>query len=173
MPGQIRLATHKDLRFVEHLQKRFTNQIGFIPRAAVENLIDWRLCTIALENGAPAGMLLGRDRLRWNIAIRPITQAAIDFDAQRRHNGLALVSEVQNAARSAGQLALQCCCREGLEANEFWRAAGFEEVCRLDPQSARGRKVICWRKLVLPHVRPAWFLIPPPVSGHKARKTRL
>lgn len=154
------------------LARRHTNEIGFIPGQAYENLIDMQRVQLALENGDPAGMILGRAALRWCIAMRPITQAAIQFDAQRRHHGLALVTREATDARASGQVALQACCREGLEANEFWRIAGFQEICRLDPTNARNRKVICWRKSLVPGFIPKWFHVPPPVSGHKARKSR-
>lgn len=169
---EIRTATPADLRYVLDLAKRHTNEIGFLPRQAYQNLIAMRRVHLALENDEPAGMILGRDALRWCIAMRPITQAAIQYDAQRRHHGLALVTQAAADASAAGQVALQACCREGLEANKFWRIAGFVEICRLDPTNARNRKVICWRKPLIAGFVPAWFRVPPPVSGHRARKSR-
>jgi N-acetylglutamate synthase-like GNAT family acetyltransferase len=168
----IRLAEAQDALFVRHLQKIHSNAIGFISNEATAWYIDNARCRIALENEEPAGMLLGRAAFRWNVALRPITQAAVDFSAQRRHIGLQLVEAEAIDAREAGQVALQACCREGLEANAFWQAAGFVEVCRLQPSSSRGRVVICWRKSLLPLFTPAWFLIPPPVSGYRAKRTR-
>lgn len=167
-PSTLRIASPQDMSFVRSLAREFSNEVGFIPQQALDWYIDAGGVNLVLENGEPAGYLLGRDQLRWNIAIRPIFQAAIHFDAQRRHHGLALVNAREDAAREAGQVALQACCREGLEANEFWRLAGFEEICRLDPSNSRGKNVVCWRKQITEH-RPAWFTVPPPVSGYRKR----
>ena|SRR5258707_9743680 len=173
LPGDsvssIRRATLRDLSFVLELQRKFSNQIGFIPRVGSEWYVDSGNVKIVLENGDPAGMLLGRQQYRWQPLLRPIFQAAICFDAQRRHHGLALLERLKLEAIAAGQIGIQCCCREGLEANEFWKAAGFVPVCYMTPETARKRDVICWR---LPLVKrlPLWFASPPPVAGWKARK---
>lgn len=169
----IKTASLADLQFVEDLQRKHSNAIGFIPRQATEWYLEAGRVQLALENDEPAGMLLGREKLRWNIALRPITQAAIDFSAQRRHHGLGLVERIALDAKEAGQLAIQACCREGLEANDFWRAADFEEICRLDPSNARGKHIIVWRRKVQPNFTPAWFYIPPPVAGYRARKAKV
>jgi N-acetylglutamate synthase-like GNAT family acetyltransferase len=168
----IRPADPADALFVRHLQQLHSNAIGFIPNEATSWYIDNRRCLIALENDEPAGMLLGRPALRWNIALRPITQAAVDFSAQRRHIGLALVEALAADAREAGQMAVQACCRQGLDANAFWLAAGFEEICRLAPTTARGKPIICWRLQLDRGHRPTWFSIAPPVSGYRAARTR-
>jgi N-acetylglutamate synthase-like GNAT family acetyltransferase len=168
----IRLATPADLLFIEDLQRKFSNEVGFIPREATRNYLEMRCVKVIEENGLPAGLVLGREALRWNIAMRPIFQAAVDFTAQRRHLGLELVAAHARAARAAGQVALQACCREGIDANAFWHAAGFEEICRLDPSNARRRQVIVWRQQLWPDFEPAWYRMPPPVAGYRARKAR-
>lgn len=101
--------------------------------------------------------------------MRPITQAAIAFDAQRRHNGLALIASEAAAAREAGQVALQAMCRSDLDANDFWNAAGFEKIGEYDPKNARKKTMICWRRRLITAV-PTWYHQLPPVAGHKARK---
>jgi GNAT superfamily N-acetyltransferase len=169
-PAEIAVANAHSRGVVHDLQDRFSNEIGFIPRAATEWYIDAGRVLICTENGTPCGMLLGRDSLRWNIAIRPITQAAVYTDAQRRHHGLALVRRVADEARNAGQMALQSCCRSGIDANEFWFAAGFTKVCEMMPQTARRKAVICWRLQLDPAYRPLWFNVPPPVAGYRATK---
>lgn len=171
-PGAIRTATTADKSFVRSLAKKFSNQLGFIPDAALDWYLDAGRVTLALENDDAAGYLLGRDHLHWNCSIRPITQAAIHFDAQRRRHGLALVSLTEAAAIEAGQVALQANCREGLDANDFWKAAGFTEICRLDPGNARNKQIICWRKLLI-EWEPTWFRAPPPLAGYRRSATRI
>lgn len=167
---EIRRATPADQHFIEHLARVHTNALGFIPRVGLEAYIERGHVELATENGQPAGYLLGRPSFRWQPLMCPITQAAICYDAQRRHHGLSLVDERAAAALSRRQLALQAICREGLDANTFWKEAGFEEIGRLHPWTARNRDLIVWRKL-LTHTRPAWFDFMPPVAGHKARRT--
>lgn len=170
---QLLIAGAGHSRFIADLQRKHANEIGFLPHQATAWYIEAGCVRIAIENGEPAGMLLGREKFRWQPAMRGIFQAAICFDAQRRHHGLALVEATAEDAREAGQMALQACCREGLEANEFWRIAGFQEICRLDPSAARRRQIIVWRKPLHDTYRPAWFSVPPPVAGHKARKAKV
>jgi N-acetylglutamate synthase-like GNAT family acetyltransferase len=174
LPGnrQILTATHGHARFIRDLQNKFCKALGFIPDAATAWYIDHGQVSLALENDDPAGMLLGRDALRWNPAIRPIFQAAIAFDAQRRHHGLTLVERTAADARDAGQMAVQANCAEGLEANEFWRLAGFEAICRMTPRNARKRAIICWRMQLHPTFRPTWFDVAPPVAGHHAKRVK-
>src|SRR2546425_13304650 len=98
---QIRTATADDIKFILHVEAMHPNCLGFIPRAGLEVYLDRRLVKLAFENGDACGYLLGNEALRWNIAIRPITQAAIAFDAQRRHHGLALVAATEASAVAA------------------------------------------------------------------------
>jgi N-acetylglutamate synthase-like GNAT family acetyltransferase len=164
----VRTASIEDLKFVIALQKKFSNQLGFVPRQGLEWYLQAGRVSFVFENDCPAGYILGRDSFRWCIAMRPITQAAIAFDAQRRRHGLALVAAEETAAREAGQVALQAMCRSDLEANDFWIAAGFEEIGRYNPKTARRKTMICWRKRLITAV-PTWYRHLPPVAGHKAR----
>lgn len=168
---QILRADLGDLNFLVHLQKRFSNALGFIPRQGLEWYLENRRVYLAVENGQPSGYCLGRERLKHTPELRPVTQAAIDFSAQRRKAGLALVRRFEDEARQANQQGLQAMCREGLDANHFWLAAGFEEIGRYDPENTRNRPMICWRKLLAPH-RPYWFNEMPTYCGWKAARRR-
>ena len=86
---------------------------------------------IAEENDDAAGYILSRPKLRWQPAMRSITQAAVAMDAQRRHHGLALLARIEQESRSAGLLAIQACCAVGLDSNDFWRAAGFLPIVHM------------------------------------------
>jgi N-acetylglutamate synthase-like GNAT family acetyltransferase len=168
----LRTAIPADLRYIEHLSRKYATEVGFIPRSAMAAYIDSSNVTICEENKSEAGYLLGRDYLRWNIGIRPIFQAAVQMDAQKRHHGLALLTRTEVAAREAGQIAIQACCREGLDANEFWRIAGFEKICEMWPNNSRKKHVFCWRKLLTEFV-PDWFYQPPPVAGYRGKVTNI
>lgn len=159
------------LKLIADLQRKFTNQLGFIPHAATQWYVDNGHVAIARENGEPCGMLLGRPAFRYQPQLRPITQAAIYMDAQRRHHGLALLAALERRALAANQLAMQCCCAEDLTANEFWHAAGFHPMDLILPENRRGRSIVVWRK-ALTHTLPPWFFTPPPRAGHKAKRNR-
>lgn len=168
-PNQIRTATAADLRFVDSLQKKFANCVGFLPQVAIENLVEAGHVRLAIENDDGAGYILSRPRLRWQPGMRSITQACVAMDAQRRSHGLALLATIAAEARADGLQAIQACCAVGLESNEFWRAAGFLPIVHMRPDNVRGREIICWRK-PLTNVLPAWFAMPPQLAGHRARR---
>lgn len=146
----VRLATARDLPFMLTLAKRWTDAVGFLPREAVDWYVSAGSVRICVENGDSAGYLLTRDHLASSPAIRPILQAAVCLDAQRRYHGLRLVDSVIRDARSAGRKILQLKCREAIEANQFWRAAGFELVGHQDAGGRRGGRICVWSYLVSP-----------------------
>ena len=169
-PGEnvIRCATPGDLPYVTHLQKIHSNAVGFLPTKALEWYIDAGHLRVITENDDPAGYIVARPKFRWNNAMAPLTQTAIDFSAQRRHLGLALVLQHARIARERGQVAVQAMCRADLDANLFWSAAGFVEIGRYQPDNKRNQPIICWRKQLSART-PAWFNMMPPLAGWKAR----
>lgn len=162
----IKLATPNDLKYITDLQKKFSNQLGFLTSAALMWHLENKTCGLAIENGEPAGYVLGRESYKYNRLIRPITQAAVQFDAQRRQHGMNLVNRVIERARHAGQLAVQAKCAADIEANDFWCALGFHAIHVITPTNARERTIIVWRKPTTDQI-PTWFGDAPPVTGHK------
>lgn len=156
-----------DLKFVDALQKRFSNQVGFLPRPAITQYLDAGQVRIIAENGSPAGYILGRPSLAWQPLLRPIFQACIAMDAQRRHLGLMLLKQIEAETIASGQIGIQANCAADIEANEFWKAAGFSLICHLNPSNARGRDIVCWRKPLIRKI-PLWFALPPARAGHRA-----
>lgn len=163
------LATPADLSFVTGLQKKYSGALGFLPHAALEWYINAGRVTLARENTEHAGYLLGRAAFRWQPLMRPITQAAVCMDAQRRQLGLRLVARVVEQATAAHQVAVQAMCAADLDSVAFWRAAGFHEIGRYSPVNARNRQMICFRRSLVPAV-PQWFNAMPPIAGWKGRK---
>jgi N-acetylglutamate synthase-like GNAT family acetyltransferase len=165
----VRVATESDIRFVDHLQKKFANCVGFLPKIAIENIIAQGSMRIAMENDDAAGYILSRPNLKWQPLMRSITQACVAMDAQRRHHGLALLQQIEAESRAAGLVAIQACCAVGLESNSFWHAAGFRPVVHMTPENVRGREIICWRK-PLGSVVPSWFTALPRRAGYIGRR---
>lgn len=169
-PGQIRIATPADLRFIDSTQKKFADCVGFLPTVALEQSAEGGHIRICCENGDAAGYVLSRPHLSWQPKMRSITQTCVCMDAQRRHHGLALLKTIETEALDDGLLAIQACCAVGLESNEFWRAAGFIPIVHMTPATKSQREIICWRK-PLTKVTPIWFAFPPERSGHRAKPT--
>lgn len=162
------VATPTDLKFVDSLQRKFARSLGFLPTAALEQNLEAGNITLTRENDDSAGYLLVRPVLTWQPLLASIVQAAVCMDAQRRHHGLALLLRFEQEARLRGQIALQANCAIGVEANEFWSAAGFKPIAHLTPKTVSGRHIICWRK-PLTRKLPTWFTDLPAKAGHRAR----
>jgi GNAT superfamily N-acetyltransferase len=164
----VTLATTAQLSFLLDLQKKFSNQLGFLPRQAIQEYVDTRRVLIARENGEPAGYLLAPRRLASLPHVVPLVQTAIAFDAQRRGLGLLLVDVVTAWAISDGRSMLQAWCRADLTANDFWRSAGFFPVAQRRTPNARRQPLILWRR-PLTAILPTAMLALPTRAGHAGR----
>lgn len=162
--GVLSVATIADLRFIDSLQKKFGRSLGFLPTEALVANLEQRNVNLCMENDEAAGYLLCRPVLSWQPGLASIVQAAVCMDAQRRHHGLALLLKVEEEARLRGQLAIQANCAIGVEANEFWQAAGFKPIAHLTPATKSQREIICWRK-PLTRKLPRWFTVLPAKAG--------
>jgi N-acetylglutamate synthase-like GNAT family acetyltransferase len=163
---QVARARMKDFSYVEALARKFEFAVGFLPREAIRERLARDEVLLARENDEPAGYLLGARCLGNAKHVRPIFQACVQMDAQRRHHGLALLDQLTKEARLAGQAMIQCFCRQNLEANEFWRAAGFVPVALRDVGAVRGHPCILWRKpLVI--MTPETLSFVPPNPNHQ------
>lgn len=163
----VRLATPADLPFVQALQRRFSNQLGFLPNAALAWYLDNGRCSLVFDNGDPAGYVLGRPRLRPQPWVQPLTQTAVSFDAQRRTLGSALIDAAAADATANGRTILQAWCRTDIPANAFWLAAGFEPVALRKPETARAMPLLLWRRCLDATQRPLLHSLPA-AAGWKA-----
>lgn len=140
--GSVALARSQDLAYVVHLQKKFGQAIGFLPRAALSEKIELQRIWIARENGQPAGYLhhgtLATPEVR-------IFQAAIQYDARRRRLAAGLVEHFVCRAQAAGAYGVSLRCLAHLDANEFWEAVGFRRIA--SEPGAKGRLNVWTRDL--------------------------
>lgn len=160
----IRPATAHDITWLDHLQRRHGETIGFLPHPAIHSYLNKHAIWVVEENGDPAGYAIAPPRLRWQPQLRPITQACVALDAQRRHLGLALIAHIVDQGQAANMLGIQANCAIGVDANDFWKALRFVPICHYRTNSRRGREMICWR-LALSHRLPLWFASPPKYVG--------
>lgn len=144
------LAVPGDLPMIVDLQRKFSDALGFIPRAGVEQIIRSRSAIIATQNGQPAGALLYKPLLKHDPRACPILQAAVYRDAQRRHHGLSLVEHLAQTATRNGSHFLQCWARDDLPDLDFWTAAGFHRITTRPGGSRRDRPVILFRRPLRP-----------------------
>ena len=136
-----------DLLYARSLMRSHTEQVGFLPDAALRWYADHGCVWSAGINGDPVGYLVAKP-LKSAPAVHAILQACIQMDARRMHSGLALVAHVCQLARENGRDIVQCWCRDDIEANHFWKAAGFVEITRKSGGERRGREVILYRRAV-------------------------
>ena len=132
-----------DLKFLDHLQKRFSQQVGFLPRQALEWNIERGKVSIALENGEPAAYLLGKGNYLRDPHFGIIYQAAVSYDARRRLMGTALVQHFMDHMEPEVRL-IGLWCAQDIEANEFWQACGFEPIAARHGSRRKGRVHIFW-----------------------------
>lgn len=162
-PAPVVCARSNDLSYVVALQKKHHQALGFLPRVALEQKIELGRIWLATENDEPAGFLhhgsLARPEVR-------IFQAAIQYDAQRRHLGFALVNDLIARARAAGAEAISLRCLSFLEANAFWSAAGFHLLAQ-EP-GAKGTLNVWGMKLI--REEPGRIIIPGDVEEAGAAK---
>jgi hypothetical protein len=164
---KIRTGNVSDVTFLDHLQTKYKGCLGYFPKVALEAYLNTGLVTVATENNDNAGYLLGKDYLRYQPGIRPIFQAAVAMDAQRRHLGLALLDQLILKAKAASQQVIQANCAADIEAIEFWKAAGFQAIVAMQPDTYRARPIITWR-LCVSETLPTWFWTPPARAGWRA-----
>jgi N-acetylglutamate synthase-like GNAT family acetyltransferase len=167
---QITTASVKELSYIIDLAKKFSEQLGFLPRAAVVEYLTAGRVLLARENGEPAGFILSRNRLRSEKWCRPLTQVAVSFDAQRRHHGHALLETLKTQARRDMLEGLQCWVAEEIEAVQFFTAEGFQHVQTRDPMNKRNRRLLLMR-LNLNLTENPRFRLMPSVAGCVPRRT--
>lgn len=163
-------GTTDHVKMMVHLQKRFSDHLGFLPEKALAWYAAENHVGIAKENGTGVGYILGRPAFAYQPLMRPITQAAVFLDAQRRHHGLKLVEAVCHKAATAGQHVVQASCAADLDACDFWMEAGFIPVFLHKLENRRQRDIVIFRRLLTPHC-PDWFWTPPPRAGYLAKRT--
>lgn len=153
------LATPQDLAYVVHLQRLWSNQVGFLPRSALDRYIDSHQTLLVKENGQHAGYL------NWTVArngLLRFIQVAIDPPLLRTALGTKLVQHTEDAARRNNCSLIRFQCRTDLFANHAWSALGFRPTALYQRPTARRKPCIEWTKLL---IDPTHFL---PLGGRRA-----
>lgn len=142
----IRLATLADLKYVEHLQRIWSNQVGFLPRAALTRYIDTRATLLICSNGQEAGYL------SWQLTkkgLLRLMQLAVSPDLLRGKLGSDVVHYIERAARKGACSVIRFQTRIDLDANIFWNELGYKTTAVFQHPTARKRPLIEWTKCLL------------------------
>lgn len=130
----IRLACHKDLTFVDKIQKLHRNSVGFLNRSALEAYIHAGHCTLIHCNGWEAGYVIHPPNTN---GITRLAQIAIHPDVLRSTLGTQLMATVEASAIMEAQTAIRLRSRQDLDANLFWPKLGYTLTAI---HTAQGRK---------------------------------
>jgi len=118
----VRVAVASDLSFLVDLQKRWSNNLGFLTRPALAQYIQDAQALLVVENGQPAGYLT------WTctrIGLLRIPQVALDPAVLRSTIGTKIVNHLKRAAIRGDCSIIRLRSRSDLPANLFWPTLGF------------------------------------------------
>ena len=155
----IRLATPQDRPFLIHLQRKFSDQLGFLPTAALDQLIAARTVVVRVENGQPAGMIVWKAVLKHDPRACPILQTAVELDAQNRHHGEAMIDFLESHARAVGSKFIQAWVAADIPDHGFFRAVGFAKLAERPGGDRRKRDLYLYRRPI--DEQSAWCDIRP------------
>ena len=137
----IRLAAPADLNFLLDLQRTWSNNVGFLPRACFERYTAHDQILLVTENGTPASYL------SWTASpngLVRIPQVAVHPDLLRTTIGSKLIKHVVRAALRNRCSLVRLTSRSDLPANDFWPTLGFRCTAILTPQTTRNRPLLEW-----------------------------
>ena len=131
----VRLATAADLSAIEALRRADGDALGFVPKAKYEHIVyrtsdrgrdrwkyEWLI--VCTDNEDVTGFLLTgfhRDGCK-------MQQLCVRDDARRMERALKLVDACEVEARKRGCLRIRCRVAVDIDANFFWRAAGYQPI---------------------------------------------
>lgn len=135
----IRHALTEDIPAIEALRRADKNCLGFVPTAKYEHITnhthqngrnrwkyEWLL--VSIDNDDLTGFCLGGfHRLGCKME-----QLAVRQDARRRARALLLMDTMENEARRRGCPRIRSRVAYDIEANFFWRAAGYLPVTTVE-----------------------------------------
>lgn len=141
----IETASENDISYIVRLQKKFSNQVGFVPKTAIQDHVRRMGYTICKVNGQHAAYILQSGG-----TIRPVhlIQVAVEEELWRNGIGTAMLDYVIQRSSNQNYPDITAYVREDLQANLYFTSRGFHEVRKRPGGSARG-------KLIIDYVRSA------------------
>ena len=142
----IRIGRPSDLSYVLDLQKRWSNNIGFLRKAALLDYLETKQLLLVLENGQPAGYL------NWTCTRKGlvrIPQVAVDPQLLRTTIGTKLMRHVERAAVRGSCSVIRLTSRSDLPANRFWPMLGFHITAAFLNKTTRLLPNFEWTRLLI------------------------
>jgi GNAT superfamily N-acetyltransferase len=137
----VRPALPSDLTFLLDLQRKWSNNLGFLPRACFERYTASGQILVVTENDCPAGYL----SWTWHKnGLLRLQQVAVHPDLLRTTIGSKIIRHILKAARSRSCSVVRLTSRSDLPANDFWPTFGFRCTAILRPQTTRNRPLLEW-----------------------------
>lgn len=128
------------VKYAVDLARKNSEALSFIPAPRLEQYADSGQLMIETENNDPCGFIVFGN----NFPMLRIYQACIQYDARRIQHGLNLLHRLITYAGHYGFTAISLYCADDLEANQFWRAAGFQFAGQRPGGKRRGRMHNRW-----------------------------
>ena len=154
-------AGFSDFSAIDRLQAEGTNKVGFLARDVITGYLREAAIRIAVDHRDVLGYCLSPLPKRYppQDVVRRIWQIVVAKSHHRRGIGTALLAPIIEESRELGFPGLHCRVARPLQANAFWLANGFVQICYHKVPNARRREIITYR---LPLVRklPKWFAFP-------------
>lgn len=152
----IRHAHVADLAAVEALRRADGDNLGFVPKTKYEHIVNrtldrgrsrWRYewLIVAVDNDEITGFCLAN----FGRMGAKVEQVCVRHDARRLERALRLVSFIEDEARRRGSLRLRCRVAADIEANFFWRAAGYLPVAETTSTFLNTRESKSKRRLIV------------------------
>ena len=162
---------HADLlKYIESLQAKNSDALGFLPRSAFERYKDDGQLFLGLLNGEPCGYVLAGSGFR---GVLRLWQVCIQYDVRRRLYGAMLVAAVDKYGEDLGCIRSEVHCASDLTANDFWASVGYVLIETHAAGRARKhrRHINIWSKPLFP-VIPAtsWIIGRPRVYATNAER---
>jgi len=157
------------LAYVVDLQSRNRDELGFLPRMALQEYIKRGQVIPAVDNDYWVGYVLyydGRNgkRPQKHPDTVKIHQICVQHDARRILNAARLLANVETLARKNRFQYIKAWVATDIEANAFWRAMGYHLIAQRLGGQKRNRVHNLWC-LKLPAVLPVATAIRTTTSG--------
>ncbi len=120
----VRPANLADVPFIDALQKKTGDALGFMATSWIEGKIAKEKVLIAESNASPVGYVMGADRYFKRDEVGIVYQLAVAKSHQRSLVGISLLKALFDASAYGCRL-YSCWCAQDLAANQFWEACGF------------------------------------------------
>jgi N-acetylglutamate synthase-like GNAT family acetyltransferase len=169
----VRDATLADVTFIDALQKRHGEQVGFMRTSWIEAKIGAGQVIVAEDSsGTPVGYCMGVDRYFKRDDVGIIHQMNVVPGKQRGFVGATLLKAMFDRAAYGCKL-FSCWCAQDIEANKFWESMGFVALAYRAGSEKKARVHIFWQKRIRAgdNETPWWF--PSQTTGGAMNEPRL